>query len=119
MKFTGNWKGKGEIILLDLTNNKTKSLCFSINMEIIKESDDIYILRGNVIDVNDKNNIITFNIIGYYNPNTKCIETSEKSGDGITTTFIKNKKLYHRASIANQSNISSAASFKLYKIKMK
>ncbi len=113
MKFTGNWKGKGKILNLNLTNNKTTSSCFNINMEIIEESDDIYILRGNVVDKNDE---ITFNIIGYYNPNTKCIETSEKSGDGITSTFIKNNKLYHRFSVANQSNISSAGSFKLYKI---
>lgn len=116
MKFNGNWKGKGKIIKLNTLNNQTSTDKVMILLNIKEESDNIFLLTGKVVD--KQNNIISFAIIGYYNPNTKCIETSEKSGNGITTTFFKSKKLYHRASISNSlenPNINFAASFKLVK----
>ena len=116
IKFNGKWKGKGNIISLNIVTKQTTSSKAIIEMEIIQKSCDIYVLTGKIIDKN--NSVITYDIIGYYNPNTKCIETSEKSGDGITSTFIKDNKLYHRASVCkneSEPKVSFAASFKLKK----
>jgi hypothetical protein len=117
MRFDGNWKGKGEIITLNTVTKQTSTGNSIIQMEIIKKSDDIFILTGKVF--NENNEVTQYDIIGYYNPNTKCIETNEKSGYGITSTFIKNNRLYHRASVSkinNEPNIKFAAKFKLKKI---
>ena len=56
MKFCGNWKGKGEIITLNSITKQTSNINAVIIMEIIKKSDDIFVLTGQVITEN--NNII-------------------------------------------------------------
>ena len=117
MKFSGNWSGCGEIVNLNVVTNAVNTEKLTINLTIIEQTKNIFILRGSVVGDNKIAN--NFNIIGYYNPNTQCIEASEKSGNGITTTYIKDNHLYHRASVSNgnsQSHINFAATFKLSKI---
>ena len=116
MKFSGNWSGCGEIVNLNVITNAVSIEKYAINLKIIEQTKNIFILRGSVIG--DNKIPTNFNIIGYYNPNTQCIEASEKSGNGITTTYIKDNHLYHRASVSNgnsQSHINFAATFKLSK----
>jgi hypothetical protein len=116
MKFSGNWSGCGEIVNLNVSTNAVSIDNYAINLKIIEQTKNIFILRGSVVGDNKIPN--NFNIIGYYNPNTQCIEASEKSGNGVTTTYIRDNHLYHRASVSNgnsKSNTNFAATFKLSK----
>lgn len=85
MEFVGPWVGKGLVTVIESDNSVNRTE-LEVRVNVSEVSKNAYKLV-----ISDINNKELYSLFGYYNNNTESIDTASNTGNGLTTTYYKDK----------------------------
>jgi len=107
--YCNSWKGKGSITNYNIKSKNCSITLIKLSIKFKKINKSVYLIKGKNLT-----NKTEFKLVGYYNPNTKSIDSCYNNEGGITTIYFNKNNLYYSFSSINKEN-RYVGNFKLSK----